>query len=70
MPNESANLRPPEAAAHLSVSISYLAKMRLTGQGPRYSKLSPKLVLYSRADLDAWVASRVRASTTDRGAAQ
>jgi predicted DNA-binding transcriptional regulator AlpA len=60
-------LRPPQTAEYLGVSESTLAKMRLAGNGPRYSKLSPRMVVYDVAVLDEWVKARERLSTSDAG---
>ena len=60
-------LRPPGTAKRLGVSKSTLAKWRLGGTGPRYSKLSRKLVVYDVDELDAWVKARERLSTSDDG---
>ena len=57
-----------QAATHLGLSVSSLNKFRLTGGGPRYAKLSRR-VAYRQCDLDAWLASRMRTSTSDTGAA-
>lgn len=43
-----------------------LERWRQTGDGPRYI-LVGRVVRYRRSDLDAWLASRVRLSTSDRG---
>jgi predicted DNA-binding transcriptional regulator AlpA len=56
-------LRAPEAAAYVGLSASTLAKMRLHGNGPEYSKAGPRIVIYDRARLDDWIASRARRST-------
>jgi predicted DNA-binding transcriptional regulator AlpA len=45
-------------------SISTLEKDRLTGFGPRYVKLG-RLVRYSPSDVLAWLAERVRQSTSE-----
>lgn len=58
-------LRCPEAADYLRLSSSTLAKMRVRGDGPRYSKAGPRVVLYSQDELDAWLATRVRRSTSE-----
>ena len=60
-------LRPPQIAERLGVSKSTLAKMRLVGNGPPYSKLSRKLVVYDVVALDKWVKARERLSTSDDG---
>ncbi len=60
-------LRPPAAGEHLGgISTSTLAKWRLTGFGPAYSKAGRNIV-YHVQDLDAWLASRRRLSTSDTG---
>ena len=46
-----------EAARHLGVAVSTLAKMRCRGGSPRYFKLGAR-VCYSRADLDEWLEAR------------
>ncbi len=52
-----------EAAASLGLSASYLNKMRVTGCGPVFLKLS-RAVRYRQADLDAWTSSRRHSSTS------
>lgn len=56
-------LTAAEAAQYLRLSISTLAKMRLTGSGPTYSKLGRRVV-YSMNDLDQWVRSHKHSSTS------
>ena len=58
-------LRAPAAANYLGLSPSTLAKMRLRGDGPAYSKVGPRVVVYDIADLDAYLAKRRRHSTSD-----
>lgn len=66
-PRSSEWLRPPAAGDHLGgISTSTLAKWRLTGFGPAYSKAG-RNVVYHVPDLDAWLASRRRLSTSDCG---
>jgi predicted DNA-binding transcriptional regulator AlpA len=62
-------LRTPEAAAYVGLSASTLEKFRLTGAGPAYSKAGPKIVVYRPEDLDAWLNSQRRKSTSDPGEA-
>jgi hypothetical protein len=54
----------PAAAKHLKVSQSFLAKARMKGNGPRYSKFN-KLVRYRRANLDQYELERSRTSTAE-----
>ncbi len=59
-------LRTPEAARWLGIGKSTLEKMRLTGNSPVYYKCG-KIVTYDVADLEAWLATHKRRSTSDRG---
>jgi predicted DNA-binding transcriptional regulator AlpA len=60
-------LGAPEAAAYCGSSASTLAKLRLYGGGPVYVKLGRRVV-YDVNDLDAWLASHRRASTSEETA--
>lgn len=51
-------LTAAEAASHLRLSPSLLAKWRHYGRGPTYFKPSSKVVLYKQADLDAWIGTK------------
>ena len=69
MDSETGFMRPPQAARYIGLAISTLAKMRLRGDGPVFVKAGPKLVLYCKADIDAWIDECRRQSTSDdRGA--
>ncbi|MBN4047899.1 helix-turn-helix domain-containing protein [Oceanicaulis sp. AH-315-P02] len=57
-------MRPLEAAKYLRLSTSTLAKMRIKGNGPPYTKTGAKLVLYNKLKLDHWLESRSRTSTS------
>jgi predicted DNA-binding transcriptional regulator AlpA len=65
-PSEYKRLRTPEAARYVGLSVSTLSKMRLHGDGPIFLKLN-RAVAYDSRDLDEWLASRRRASTSDVG---
>ncbi|MBM4073845.1 MAG: helix-turn-helix domain-containing protein [Planctomycetes bacterium] len=65
---EYRRLRAPQAAQRLGLSNSTLAKLRMSGLGPRYMKLG-RCVVYDLADLDTWAASRKRASTSEQSQA-
>ncbi len=54
-----------EAAAYLRCGVSTLNKLRVSGGGPRYTKLSAR-VLYDMSDLDQWVDDNKRGSTSER----
>jgi excisionase family DNA binding protein len=53
-----------EAASYLNLSLRTLEDWRRTGTGPAYAKLGARVV-YRLSDLDAWVAARVVASTSE-----
>ena len=57
-------MRTPEAAHYLGISESTLNKTRLTGDGPPFIKVTPRAVVYRKTDLDAFLESRVRHSTS------
>lgn len=61
---QTRRLRTPEAAAHCGLSASTFEKMRVRGDGPAFCKAGPRVVVYDVADLDAWLASRKRHSTS------
>lgn len=63
--NGSTKLRPPAAASYVGIAASTLAKLRCFGGGPRYSKISPRIVIYDRADLDTWLNERRYGSTRE-----
>jgi predicted DNA-binding transcriptional regulator AlpA len=58
-------LRVREAAARLGLSKSTLDKMRCDGRGPRFVKVTSKIVGYDPADLDAYAEARKRQSTSE-----
>ena len=51
-----------EAAAYLGLSHKTLEKLRVTGEGPPYSKAGRR-VIYDRRDLERWVSKRKRRFT-------
>jgi hypothetical protein len=59
-------LKPPEAAAYLNVSTSPLAKLRVYGGGPKFTKISRAAIRYRRSDLDAYMAERLVRSTSEK----
>ena len=60
-------LTTKEAAAYLRLAKPTLERFRLTGSGPAFCKMGDKAVRYREADLDFWLASRLRKSTSDQG---
>lgn len=60
-------LRQAEAADVLDVSERFLEERRWKGGGSPYVRLSSRAVRYRLSDLEAWIADRVRTSTSDPG---
>ena len=54
-----------EAARYLGLSKPTLERFRTLGGGPKYAKLGSS-VRYRKADLDAWLESRLVRSTSQR----
>jgi hypothetical protein len=59
LPGHNEILKPVDAAGYLQLSPSTLAKMRLYGTGPRYTKAG-RAVRYRRSDLDLWIDAAFR----------
>ena len=56
-----------EAAMVTRLSERTLERLRLAGTGPRFAKLGRRVV-YRQDDLNTWVASCVRSSTSEQEA--
>ena len=65
-PANSRRFRARKAAEYLGVSDSTLAKWRMRGDPPGYRKLG-RVVVYDQAELDAWLESCRRTSTSETG---
>ena len=61
--SERSLLDSNEAAEYLGLRRTTLEAWRCRGGGPRFVKLS-RLVKYRRADLDAFIESRIRSNTS------
>jgi len=59
-------LTPKEAAKLLKVSLSWLAKARMRGDGPPYIQISPRSIRYAETALMQWMKGRQRISTSER----
>lgn len=60
-------LTPGQAATVVHLSTRTLEGLRYRGDGPPFAKLGKgrsARILYRRTDLDAWIASQLRQSTT------
>lgn len=66
---DQSQLTVDEAANYVRLSKAHLAKLRVRGDGPAFLKLGHRSVTYDVRDLDAWLASKRRTSTSDTGVA-
>jgi predicted DNA-binding transcriptional regulator AlpA len=58
-------LHPDDAAKILNVSMSWLAKARLSGEGPRFVKIG-RAVRYLESSLREYIKGRTRGSTSEQ----
>jgi predicted DNA-binding transcriptional regulator AlpA len=58
-------LTPKEAANFLSISVSWLAKARMRGDGPTFIKVG-RSIRYAETVLIQWTKSQQRLSTSER----
>jgi hypothetical protein len=56
--------RTRTAGPYVGLAPRTLEKLRVIGGGPKYSKLG-RAVVYDEPDLDEWVESRKRSSTSE-----
>jgi len=64
-PDTRGLLNTAQAARILNVSARYLEMLRVRGGGPVFVTLG-RAIRYRPSDLEAWVASRARRSTSER----
>ena len=55
-----------ETAVRLKVSASFLAKKRMSGGGPKFTKMG-RIVRYPETAINEYLAARLRTSTSDPG---
>ena len=67
--HSSRYVRTNVASEYCGLAKSTLEKLRVTGAGPPFIKPG-RTVLYDILDLDAWLATKRRQSTSDTGEAQ
>lgn len=60
-------LTTPDAAHLLGLSPRTLESLRLRGGGPAFIAVTAKAVRYRRRDLEDWILTRRRTSTSDPG---
>lgn len=58
-------MRPNELAERLHLKPKTLAEHRMKGTGPEFLKTGPRLVLYTAAAVEAWLAKGRRNSTAE-----
>ena len=64
-PDLEALIPEKRAAEFLGLSIKTLQKRRVTGDGPRYIRVSSRCVRYRRCDLITWANGLARTSTSE-----
>jgi Helix-turn-helix domain len=63
MDGVSDKLRTKAAARYVGLAQSTLAKMRVRGDGPPFSKAGARVVIYDLRDLNDWLRETRRTST-------
>jgi len=63
MDSISNKLRTQAAARYVGLAPSTMAKMRVRGDGPAFSKAGKRVVVYDVRDLDDWLRATRRKST-------
>jgi len=58
-------LRPHEVSDWLGLSKSWLAQGRGKGYGPKFTRLTPRMIVYRRADVLAWLETRTHQCTAE-----
>ena len=56
-----------ETAKLIGFSIRTLQKWRTQGEGPPFVRVSARAIRYRREDIDQWIVSQIRTSTSDFG---
>ena len=64
---DSTLLNTSEAAKYLGISKAFLERDRWAGAKVQFIKIGARAVRYRLQDLDAYIQSRIRLSTTDNG---
>lgn len=65
--NNETLLNTKSAAEFLGLSPRTLDGKRITGNGPKFVRLSARCIRYRLADLNKWCADNTRISTSDNG---
>lgn len=63
-------LSTPQLAMWLGVSIQWLEIGRHRGYGPRYIKVTGRIIRYKRSDVLAWLEERAHHCTAEYGKAE
>jgi excisionase family DNA binding protein len=63
VPGGESYLTPAESAQYLRSSTSTLAKLRLKGDGPVFTRIG-RVIRYRRSDLDRWMSDKLARSTS------
>jgi len=53
-------MRPRDAARFIGIAVSTLARMRMRGEGPPFSKPGSRIVIYDRMQIEQWLGHCLR----------
>ena len=67
MTTESPLLTNKEAAEYLKISVAFLDRDRWAGAKIPFVKLGTRSIRYRKKDLDDYIKSKIRQSTSDTG---
>lgn len=62
MTNNSTLLNERQTAERLGLTTRTLQRWRVSGAGPRYMRIGPRMIRYAESDVVAWAESRGYAS--------
>ena len=60
-------ITPKKVAEDLFTSKSTLSKWRLKGIGPKFVKIGPRAVAYPKDEIESWLRSNLKTSTSGTG---
>ena len=58
-------MRTAQAAMRIGLAKNTLEKMRVSGEGPPFVRISPRRIVYEAAALDSWIKSRGEHRSTE-----
>ena len=65
-PDTDQVFKPAEAADFCKCSKNHLERLRVTGGGPKFSRIGSRIIRYRRSELLRWLAEREVSSTSEK----